>query len=93
VPHPDVNSLLDFEEVNDEAIEEVLSLAPFGYGNPSPVFAVRDAEAASGAMLSKEKHLRVPLRQNGRSLRVKAWHFAERRGDGSEAARGCTAVL
>ncbi len=49
MPHLDVDSLLDFEEVNDEAIEEVLSLAPFGYGNPSPVFAVRDAEAASDA--------------------------------------------
>ncbi len=92
VPHLDVDSLLDFEEVNDEAIEEVLSLAPFGYGNPSPVFAVRDVEVASDATLFKEKHLRVSLRQNGRSLRVKAWHFAERAGE-MEARRRVDALL
>jgi hypothetical protein len=30
------------------------------------------------AVVMKEKHLRVPIRQNGRTLMVKAWNFAER---------------
>jgi len=36
-------------------------------------------------VLWKEKHLRVPLRQNGRTIWLKAWNFAER---ASELARG-----
>ena len=63
------------------AVEELLSMAPFGFGNPAPMLAVLGAEVASAPVVMKEKHLRVHLRQDGRSLFPKAWNFAERAAD------------
>lgn len=77
-PHVEVDAAIDLSEVNDRSVAEVLSLAPFGAGNPFPQFAVFDAEVAGEPTVFKEKHLRVQLRQNGRMLFLKAWNFAER---------------
>ena len=67
-----------FSELNDESVAEVLALAPFGFGNPAPVFAVRGVEVCGPPEVFSEKHLNVRLRQNGRSFRIRAWNFAER---------------
>ena len=66
---------LDFREVDDASIAEVLSLAPFGNGNPSPLFAVRNVEVAGEPAIWKERNMRLKLRQNGRILTAKAWNF------------------
>jgi single-stranded-DNA-specific exonuclease len=63
------------------AVEELLSMAPFGFGNPAPVLAILGAEVAGTPAVMKEKHLRVHLRHSGRSLFPKAWNFAERAAD------------
>jgi single-stranded-DNA-specific exonuclease len=77
-PQVDLDSVIDFHEVNDRSVEEILALAPFGSGNPAPLFVVRGAEVAGEPAVWKEKHLRLSLRQNGRSLQLKGWNFAER---------------
>ncbi|MGB6946866.1 MAG: single-stranded-DNA-specific exonuclease RecJ [Bryobacteraceae bacterium] len=63
------------------AIAELLAMAPFGFGNPAPMLAILGAEVAGAPVVMKEKHLRVHLRQGGRSLFPKAWNFAERAGE------------
>ena len=63
------------------AIQELLAMAPFGFGNPAPMLAILGAEVAGPPVVMKEKHLRVHLRQDGRSLFPKAWNFAERAAD------------
>jgi single-stranded-DNA-specific exonuclease len=77
-PSLDIDGVVRFGDLNDEAAAEVLNLAPFGFGNPTPVFAAKSVEVPVPPEVFKENHLRVRLRQNGRSLRVTAWHFAER---------------
>jgi single-stranded-DNA-specific exonuclease len=62
-------------------IQELLAMAPFGFGNPAPMLAIQGAEVAATPVIVKEKHLRVQLRQGGRSLFPKAWNFAGRAGD------------
>jgi single-stranded-DNA-specific exonuclease len=73
----EVDSLIEFGEIDDRSASEILSLAPFGYGNPAPVFVARDVEVVA-CDIKKEKHLFVRLKGHGRTLRAKAWNFAER---------------
>jgi single-stranded-DNA-specific exonuclease len=73
-----VDGELDFREVDDASVAEILSLAPFGSGNPTPLFAVRDVEVAGPRVVFSERNLRPRLRRNGRELTVKAWNFLER---------------
>jgi single-stranded-DNA-specific exonuclease len=77
-PTLDIDGVIRFNELNDEAAAEVLELAPFGFGNPAPVFAAKAVEVYGPAEVFKEQHLRVRLRQNGRSMRMTAWQFADR---------------
>jgi len=81
-PQLAIDALVDLKELTTgPAVEEMLSMAPFGFGNPSPVLAILDAEVAAPPVLVKEKHLRVHLRQKGRNLLSTAWNFAERAGE------------
>jgi len=77
-PQVEIDALLEFRDITERSVMEVLSLAPFGCGNPLPLFAALDVEVAGPPALLKEKHLRVPLRQNGRMITLKAWNFAAR---------------
>jgi single-stranded-DNA-specific exonuclease len=77
-PQVDIDAVLDFRELSDSAIDEVFALAPFGHGHPPPQFAALDAEVAVPPAIWKEKHLKVVLRQGGRTLTFKAWNFAGR---------------
>ena len=54
------------------------SLAPFGAGNPRPVFATRQVEIIDGPRKLKERHLKMALKQDGRIFRAIAWRAAER---------------
>jgi single-stranded-DNA-specific exonuclease len=62
-------------------VQELLAMAPFGFGNPPPVLAILGADLGGPPVVMKEKHLRVHLRQDGRSLFPKAWNFAGRAAD------------
>jgi single-stranded-DNA-specific exonuclease len=72
---------LHFSNITERSASQLFRLAPFGHGNPPPVFAALDVEVAGPPAPWNEKHLRVMLRQNGRSLAVKAWNFAARAGE------------
>jgi single-stranded-DNA-specific exonuclease len=77
-PELAIDGIITLREINERTVAEIATLAPFGCGHPAPVFAARDVEVAGPPVLWKEKHLRVPLRQDGRLLWLKAWNFADR---------------
>jgi single-stranded-DNA-specific exonuclease len=74
----EIDAFISLREINERTVAETTSLAPFGCGHPTPVFAARDVEVAGPPAPWKEKHLRVALRQDGRTVWLKAWNFAER---------------
>ncbi len=86
-PQLEIDALLEFWEIHERSIAELFSLAPFGCGNPAPLFAALDVEVAGPPAVWKEKHLRVLLRQHGRTLALKAWNFAERAAELPAGAR------
>ena len=63
-------------------------MAPFGFGNPEPLFCLSGAEiAAPSGTLGERGHL-IPMRQGGRT--VKTWNFCRaRRGTRARHSRGC----
>ncbi len=91
-PEIEIDAVLKLDEITERATADVLSMAPFGCGNPVPVFAVFGAEVAAPPVRVKEKHLRVTLRQNNRKLVVKAWNFADRAAGLQQGARVDAAI-
>jgi single-stranded-DNA-specific exonuclease len=57
---------------------ELAALAPFGAGNPCPVFQASSVEVVDGPRLLKDRHLKMAFRQDGRVMRGVAWRAAER---------------
>jgi single-stranded-DNA-specific exonuclease len=86
-PRLEMDAVVDLDEITEAAIEDVFALEPFGHGNPPPLFAARAVEVVAAPVVMKEKHLRIAVRQNGRSLTLKAWNFAGRAAEFTLGAR------
>jgi single-stranded-DNA-specific exonuclease len=87
LPCIDIDAVLELREIDDLSVEGVLALGPFGHGHELPHFAALNVEVAGPPAIMKEKHLRVAVRQNGRTLVLKAWNLAERAGEFVPGAR------
>src|SRR5262249_40174780 len=77
-PQVEIDAVIDLREISERSVEQVFALAPFGHGNPPPLFAALDVEVSGPPAVWNERHLKVLVRQNGRTLALKAWNFAER---------------
>jgi single-stranded-DNA-specific exonuclease len=86
-PTLDIDAVLDLGEITDTFTEGLFALAPFGHGNPPPLFAALDVEVAAAPVVMKEKHLRITVRRDGRILKLKAWNFAQRAAEFAPGAR------
>ena len=78
MPRLRIDADLSFRSITGDVASGVASLAPFGAGNPRPVFAARRVEIIDGPRKLKERHLKMALKQEGRIFRAIAWRAAER---------------
>ncbi len=78
MPRLRIDGGLAFREITGGVAAGIVSLAPFGAGNPRPVFAARGVEIVDGPRKLKERHLKMSLKQQGRIFRAVAWRAAER---------------
>jgi single-stranded-DNA-specific exonuclease len=78
MPRLRIDADLTFRAITGGVAAGVASLAPFGAGNPRPVFAARGVEIIDGPRKLKERHLKMALKQDGRIFRAIAWRAAER---------------
>jgi single-stranded-DNA-specific exonuclease len=74
----EIDAEITFDEISDRVIDDVFRLAPFGFGNPAPIFLLRDIQVVRDADVRNEKHVFVTFKAGGRILRAKGWNFAER---------------
>ncbi len=86
-PVCEIDSAIGFEEITDRTAADTLSLEPFGYGNPAPVFLAERVAVEAEPSIFKEKHLRVSFLQNGRRFWFKAWNFASRKAELTPGAK------
>jgi single-stranded-DNA-specific exonuclease len=78
MPRLRIDGDLTFRGITGSVASGVSALAPFGAGNPRPVFAARGVEIIDGPRKLKDRHLKMALRQDGRIFRAIAWRAAER---------------
>src|SRR5260221_2616578 len=78
MPRLRIDGDLTFRDITGGVASGIISLAPFGAGNPRPVFAARGVEIIDGPRKLKERHLKMALKQDGRIFRAVAWRAAER---------------
>ena len=64
---------LRFGTIRGDLVAELEQLAPFGLGNPRPVFSAAGVELADRPRRIKDRHLKMALRQDGRLFRAIAW--------------------
>jgi single-stranded-DNA-specific exonuclease len=78
MPRLRIDGDLTFRGITSGVASGIAALAPFGAGNPRPVFAARRVEIVDGPRKLKERHLKMALKQEGRIFRAVAWRAAER---------------
>jgi single-stranded-DNA-specific exonuclease len=78
MPRLRIDGDLTFRGISAGVASGVAALAPFGAGNPRPIFAARQVEIVDGPRKLKERHLKMSLKQDGRIFRAVAWRAAER---------------
>jgi single-stranded-DNA-specific exonuclease len=69
---------LSFRGISAQVASELTALAPFGAGNPTPMFRASRVEIVDGPRRIKDRHLKMAFRQDGRILRGIAWRASER---------------
>jgi len=78
MPRLRIDADVSFRGITGGVAAGVAALAPFGAGNPRPVFAARRVEIIDGPRVLKDRHLKMALKQDGRIFRAVAWRAAER---------------
>jgi single-stranded-DNA-specific exonuclease len=73
-----IDGSLTFRSINEQVASELCTLAPFGAGNPNPIFRTSGVEVVDGPRRIKERHLKMSFRQDGRVMRGIAWRASER---------------
>ena len=78
VPELSVDMVLKPEDVTQELVEAVDALAPFGMGNPEPIFMLEGVRVADLRVL-KERHLKLRLTAGKQSMEAIGFNMAEGR--------------
>jgi len=77
-PRLRIDAPLNLKHITADLVEGLTAMAPFGLGNPRPVFHAMPVEIVDGPRPLKDLHLKMTFRQDGRSFRAIAWRAAER---------------
>ena len=73
-----IDGMVTLRELDEQFASELASLAPFGAGNPSPLFSARGLQVVDGPRRIRDRHLKMALREQGRVMRAIAWRSVER---------------
>jgi len=77
-PRSWVDGELEFSAISAQMLSELSRLAPFGPGNPKPLFYAARASVVDGPRRIKDRHLKMSFKHGGRVLRGIAWRAVER---------------
>ena len=72
VPKLQLDGTLDYPELNNQFVEQLNRLQPFGEGNPEPLFSVNTPESPFTSL--KQKHVKWKLNGN---VEIIGWNYSE----------------
>jgi single-stranded-DNA-specific exonuclease len=87
-PRMRIDGQLGFRQITPRLFDGLAMMAPFGIGNPRPVFWTPGVQLADGPRRLKERHLSMSLRHDGVALRGLFWRAAERAAEVAAAREG-----
>jgi single-stranded-DNA-specific exonuclease len=73
-PNLHLDGELGFDAITPAVVDDLVAMAPFGLGNPKPLFTAGPIDVVDGPRRLKERHLKMSLRQHGRTFRAIAWN-------------------
>jgi single-stranded-DNA-specific exonuclease len=73
-----IDGALTFRSLDAQVASELTMLAPYGAGNPCPIFRTGRVEVVDGPRVLKDRHLKMAFKQDGRVMRGIAWRARER---------------
>ncbi len=76
-----IDCRLSLKEIQPSLTDVYPSLAPFGVGNPKPVFLSEGVEVVGPPQILKNKHVKFLVRQEGRMIEALGWGRKEWAGD------------
>ncbi len=68
-----------FDEFDETSVEALDALAPFGFGNPRPLFCIHGVEVAGVPASFRENDLKLTLRQGPAAAPTVAWGLGSRK--------------
>lgn len=68
VPKLSIDGPIDLEYLNEDLVEALDRLAPFGIGNAEPLFVADDVKLSLPPAVVSRNHLKLTIRENGRDL-------------------------
>jgi single-stranded-DNA-specific exonuclease len=75
-PHIDIDAEIQLGSIQRRLYDNIIRLAPFGMGNPEPVFLTRMAEVVDARQMgSKGEHLRLKLKQRSGTWDAVGWNM------------------
>ena len=77
-PRLRIDDALAFRGISGRLAGQLAALAPYGPGNPRPVFCASGVDIVDGPRRLKERHYKMALRQDGRVMRAISWRGADR---------------
>ncbi len=82
-----IDARLNLAEVQSSFLDSYLRLAPFGVGNPKPIFLSEGVEVVGAPQVLQNKHLKFLARQDSRMIEALAWDRKEWLGEVHDGGR------
>ncbi len=68
IPKLSIDGPIRLDDLNEDLVQFLDRLSPFGIGNAEPLFIADDVRLASTPMVVSRNHLKMSIRQNGREM-------------------------
>ena len=73
-----IDSVLSFSDINEKTVAEISALAPFGLGNPKPMFLFPNLTIVASKQFGKEKnHLEISVQDDKKRVTTAMSFFAD----------------